>query len=200
MIGRILTALLGIVILVINVYALQGLDYENQVVMSVTPAHDHIYVHAADIEIPEFAEIADITTIVELEQGERSLQLWIGVIESADADKCPRSTNIIWSNIPGITDCDGSELTYIAGGKGSGEEFTWVLTSGSYRIVAGSEVALPDDWDPSNDVTGDIVITIKSHGRIGAPYASILGLTGGLLIGIALGSLLKSRKRVSVTQ
>ena len=200
MIRIILTALLGVAILVVNLYALQGVDYEDLVVMNVAPAHDHIYVHATDIEIPEYAGFVDLTSTVQLEQGDRSLQLWMGVIDSTDADKCPESTDIIWSNIPGITDCDGSELVYVAGGKGSGDDFTWTMTPGSYRIVAGSEVALPDDWDPSNDVTGDIRITIKFRGQISATYASILALTGGLLIGVALGGAMKSKKRVVVTQ
>ena len=200
MIGRILTALLGVAILVVNLFALLGLEYDGQVVMNVTPAHDHIYVHASDIDIPEYAEFVDITSTIRLEQGERSLQLWLGVIDSEQADKCPESTDIIWSNIPGITDCDGSELDYIAGGKGSGDEVVWTMTQGSYRIVAGSEVALPDDWDPSNDVTGDINIIIKFRGKINATYASILALTGGLLVGVALGGAARSKRRIVVAQ
>ena len=81
MIGRILTALLGVAILVVNLFALFGLEYDGQVVMNVTPAHDHIYVHTSDIDIPEYAEFVDITSTIRLEQGERSLQLWLGVID-----------------------------------------------------------------------------------------------------------------------
>ena len=109
------------------------------------PSADVCAVKSEPLEIPASGTLIDID--VTLTWSDSSV--WLGIVSAAEYDKMSKSMNVEGADV--VPCPSGNEITFIAGGPGAGDTFSWEPDGQDVHVMVGGPKGNDDGGDDDDD-------------------------------------------------